>query len=69
MKVSKLIKYLQEYEINDHGKESEIYFWDDSSECDLELLPQDADEPGIEHDHYMGCGCISGFTLNFKRKE
>jgi len=68
MKIKKLIEYLQKYEINDHGKDSDIYFWDIEKQCELILLPQDSDDPGIEHDHYFGCGCISGVTINLKEK-
>ena len=69
MKTIDLIKALQEYELNDHGKEGHIEFWDTERECALILAPQSSDEPGIEHDHYMGCGCVMGFSLNFIKEK
>lgn len=69
MKTNNLIKALQEYEPNDHNKPGDIYFWDTERECYMELTLQHEDDPGIEHMHNMGCGCVTGFILNFKRKE
>lgn len=69
MTVNELITYLSEYAINDHGRESEIDFYNVDNEQWMELMPQDDDDPGVEHDHYGGCGCISGFTINLKVKK
>jgi len=70
MLVSNLIKALQEYEINEHGKPAHIRFYDIEGEHTLELMPQDDDwDPGINHDHNMGCGCVVGYELNFRWKK
>jgi len=70
MTVNQLITYLSEYAINDHGRESEIDFYNMNTEEYMELMPQDdCDDPGIEHNHYGGCGCIMGFTLNLRMKK
>jgi len=69
MKTKDFIKYLQEYEIDDHGRESDIGFYDVENDRWLELTPQSSNEPGIEHNHYMGCGCISGFTINLMMEK
>ena len=69
MKVKDLRKLLKEFEIDDHGRDADIDFWSVEGECELVLAPQSSDEPGFEHCHYMGCGCISDITLNFIKGE
>jgi hypothetical protein len=70
MTVNELITYLSEYAIDDHGQESDIDFYDMNNEQYMELMPQDdCYYPGIEHNHYGGCGCISGVTLNLRMKR
>jgi hypothetical protein len=70
MTIKEFIKKIEQYAIDDHGKEAEIIFWDMENNCELKINnQQDSRHPGIETTHYWGCQCISDITINLRKNN
>ena len=68
MTVKELRKLLKQYEVNDHGHDTLIMFWDVRGDCELELNPQSDPDPGFEEGRALGCGCFWDLVINLREK-
>ena len=63
MKLKELLNILNEEGlINDHGKDVEVLFYNDTEDTYMKLSE-------VSFDRYGGCGCFDGFTIKLENKE